>query len=86
MKFNLVFHERQLIGFDDDRLVAQHPVAIYVALIVVICRGSPETPRVDGSIYGLAGATVEIWRDKSRNEILTNCCDVKPTSAPVKYM
>lgn len=60
MKFYLSFGQRFLIGFNDNRLIAQHPIAIYVPVIFDIWRRFPKASRVHGSIRISDCATVKV--------------------------
>lgn len=63
MKIDLVFGQRHLLGLDHNRLIAQHPIAIYVPVIFMIWCGFPKASRMDGAVYGfVALATVKVSR------------------------
>lgn len=46
MKYNLIFDQRFLVSFNDNRLIAQHPISIYVPMIFNIWRRFPKASRV----------------------------------------
>lgn len=60
MKFNLIFHKRFIFGFYNNRLIAQHPVAVGVSVVIVIWRWFPQTSRMDCAIYSFTRTTDKI--------------------------
>lgn len=61
MKLNLVFDERFLIGLNDDGLIAEYAIAIYVRVVIDIGLRFPKASRVDRAVNHarIARTTVE---------------------------